>query len=626
MPTSTIPLRSTLTGIIAAPLVGAVGVLAVWWALGRAHLPAFSSSNVLPALSTFGSALIVILVAAVIYRMLRVPHRPRWEQWFGSVVIHLAPAGLVATVLALPLASTRLYLDGISIDQGFRTQFLTRMTASPSLADMNYANMPTFYPAGWFLPGGVFARLIGLPGWAAFQPWSLVTLAAAAGLLVPVWHRMTGSLPLSGTIALATTAIMLTTSSEEPYAAIVAMGIPAAAVMAVHAVNGRRWALVGITLFLGVSATFYTLYTGINALTVVLIGVVAAVRLRRKAPLVRVVVIGVGSLLIASVFWAPYLWALLTQPHDPTGTAQHYLPKAGTQLPLPMFTFTLAGMLSLVGLVWIVTNLRLRMARALGVALLAYYGWVLLSMVMTLLGTTLLGFRLTAPIVLILTTAGILAIAQWATQDIYSWYPQPVRGFARQITAVITVLAVLAGIGYAASIPFRIRDNINLAYSDTDGDGIRADLFPADSTQFFARLNDTIEQHGYHPDDTIILSDDQSFLAYYPYYSYQAMTAHYANPLGQFSLRNKAIEEWAQATTPDELDKALKDSPGEPPQVMIFRGKESDPLWNFALADDIYPNNPNVRFRTIHFHSDAFASGWTVTTVGPFVVVMRSAS
>ena len=48
-------------------------------------------------------------------------------------------------------------------------------------------------------------------------------------------------------------------------------------------------------------------------------------------------------------------------------------------------------------------------------------------------------------------------------------------------------------------------------------------------------------------DETVVLTADYSFLSYYPYYGFQGLTSHYANPLAQFDKRAAAIEGWADA-------------------------------------------------------------------------------
>ncbi|NTS21616.1 arabinofuranosyltransferase, partial [Bacteroides fragilis] len=64
----------------------------------------------------------------------------------------------------------------------------------------------------------------------------------------------------------------------------------------------------------------------------------------------------------------------------------------------------------------------------------------------------------------------------------------------------------------------------------------------------------------------------------------------------------------------------------EGPDVVIFRGSLEEPGDGFKihLAEDIYPNQPNVRYRAVFFNPDVFEEGWDTKQVGPFVVAVRS--
>src|SRR5699024_4309114 len=134
-------------------------------------------------------------------------------------------------------------------------------------------------------------------------------------------------------VALVSTAVMLVMAAEEPYGAVVALGVPAATVLAGRALRGGWFALVGTAIFLGVSASFYTLYTAVVALSVVTLGAVFAVLVFRTwGPLLRLVVLGSISLGIASVVWGPYLWLTVTGHPTDGSTAPHYLPVEGAQI------------------------------------------------------------------------------------------------------------------------------------------------------------------------------------------------------------------------------------------------------------------------------------------------------
>ena len=89
--------------------------------------------------------------------------------------------------LAMPLGATKLYLFGISVDQQFRTEYLTRFTDSAALHDMTYVGLPPFYPPGWFWLGGRIAALTGTPGWEMFKPWAITSITIAVAVALVLW-------------------------------------------------------------------------------------------------------------------------------------------------------------------------------------------------------------------------------------------------------------------------------------------------------------------------------------------------------------------------------------------------------------------------------------------------------
>lgn len=680
----------TIVGLVGAALTGGVMTLVCWLILKTTHLPAFSASYVSRAAATALSVLVLVTVLTFVYLWLQDEHaqkhglnttRSRFRQALTYALCYLSPAGLVVSTLAVPLSATKLYLDGISVDQGFRTQYLTRLTDTAHLTDMNYANLPPFYPAGWFWFGGRFAKLLGLPGWEAFQPWALITIAAAGCVLVPVWQHITASLPVGTAVALVTTVVTLVLSSYEPYAAIIAMGAPAAAILARRALDGARLAGLGLIIYLGVSASMYTLFTGVIAISIVLLACCMAVMNRRSlVPLLRLAVIGIGSVLIALVVWAPYLLAVAHGKPRSSSSATHYLPQEGTEIPLPMFSFSFIGAACLIGIIFLVLRAHDRDVRALGLSLVVFYGWSVASMIATLAGTTLLGFRLDTLITLQLATAGVLGVAELRLVGVNSLYPQQLSPtIKRGITLIMVIVLGFAGVYYTQDIPNKLSHGINLAYSDTDGNGERADRTAPNSAVYYKDIDTLVRDTlGRPARDIQVLTDEFSFLSYYPYHGYQGLTAHYANPLGLFEQRNDVIEGWSSMsydkhTTPQSLAAAMDSSPFGAPDVLILHGylpgektsagisaasaakeadktgsstgssgdenpsangsartssveKSDDEAWTYDIAEDIYPNSPNVRFRQTRFNPHAFMGSnapWVVQQIGPFVVIIR---
>lgn len=663
-------IRQTLVRLVVTGALAFVGTTLGWYLMAHTNFPAFNNSFVLRGLTTAAITILVVLTGLACYWWVyparwmlsgqatgaqskgfgaRGSQRPALSGWVSvllQLIMHLAPAVLVLAALGIPLAATQLYLGGISVDQAFRTQFLTRMTDQLGWEDMAYIDQPSFYPGLWFFSGGLFARIFGLSGWVAMQPWALITMAMAASMLVPVWQRICGSLPIASALALVTVTVTLTVGGDEPYAAIVAMGMAPAFVLARRALHGGRAALVGSIIYLGLSANLYTLYTAVSALTVVVLAVAGAITERGIKPLIRLVAIGASSIAIALLGWAPYLWSLVTQTHGSTSTAQHYLPEVATQVPTPFFESASIGILSIVALIWMVFRRKDGDVRALTLGLLVCYAWVILSLLMTVFGTTLLGFRMAVPISIILAVSGVLAIADWRLV----YVPQLTAAAGRMpgngvlISRVMAIVMAVCGIHYATQIPFEHESHIDTAYTDTDGEGKRADKLPGDSAVYYSQVDEVLSGELGGRSGKVLLTDEKSFLAYYPYHAYQAFTSHYANPLGDFARRNEEIEGWSKITDPKDLlaamDNAEKENGWKAPDALLMRGQldsadnssngadDTDGTtdhgtFTYLVADDIYPSQPNVRFRAIHFDASAFSEGWDLHQVGPFVVAVR---
>lgn len=640
--------RGTLAAMALAPAAGAALTLLLWFLAKQVSLPAFSTSMVTRALATAGSAAVIVVVGALMAWWMRGGAIPRWRAVLTHAAGYLAPAALVFTTTGMPLAATRLYIDGLQVDQAFRTQFLGRMAQTTSLSDMNYIDMPTYYPPTWFWLGGRLANALGMPGWEVYQPWALVSISAAACLLVPVWQRLLGSLPAATGVALVSTCLMLQLGPQEPYAVIVALGVPAMSVIARRALAGSWFAAAGVSVFLGVSATMYTLFTAIAAGSVVVLALALAAARRSWRPMARLAAVGTGAVCLALVTWGPYLWATLHRRERSGATAMHYLPGEGAEFPMPFLAASIVGVLCMVGLVYLLTRWRRAEEGALLLVLLCQYAWCLASMVLTLVGVTLLGFRVEMLVALQLATAGVMGLAWMRRRGISTFYPTLYaerlgagtwRATQRGITVALVVVLCFAGVRYAQNIPTHHQENLDYAYSDTDGYGERADRFAPNATQYYAEIDREIQSHGHDPADTVVLADETRFMSFHPYYGFQAFTSHYANPLGEFDRRNAAIEQWAlrswdDLATPEAFDAALHEKPWRAPDVFLFRGDleaERDAAtdtktgFKLHLAEDIYPNHPNVRYRGVFFNPDAFADPdrWAATQVGPFVVITR---
>ena len=601
-----------VAAVVAAVLVSTIALIAI----SRVQWPAFPSSNQLHALTTVGQVgcLVLLLGTGFLWR--------RGRQWIARIAAAVFLSAFTVVTLGMPLGATRLYLFGISVDQQFRTEYLTRLAQSPALHDMTYIGLPPFYPAGWFWLGGRIAALTGTPAWEMLKPWAIVSIAIAVVLAMVLWSALI-RFEYALIVTVATTAVTLAYSSPEPYAAIITVLIPPVLVLAWSGLRGKTrqggWAaVIGVGLFLGVSATFYTLLVGYTAFTVVVMAVVVAIARRSVEPLLRLVLAGVIALAIAAITWLPFVLQAARHPMSDTGSAQHYLPADGAVLTFPMLQFSLLGALCMLGTLWLVWRARTSTrAAALGIGVLTVYAWSMLSMLTTLVGTTLLSFRLQPTLTVLLSAAGV-----------FGFIDVTLAAAARTNRTVIGVgaaIGLIGAIGFSQDIPDVLRPDLTVAYTDTDGYGQRGDRRPPGAEKYYAEVDAAIQKITGRPhQDTVVLTADYSFLSYYPYYGFQGLTSHYANPLAEFDKRAAAIESWADLKTADQLVHALDSLPWQPPTVFLMRRGAND-TYTLRLAQDVYPNQPNVRRYTVDFDVNLFSGPhFTVKTIGPFVLAIRN--
>ena len=615
-------MRSALAviGQMAVAVVVAVAVAVVSLAaISRVQWPAYNSSNQLHALTTVGQfgCLAGLLASGLIWR--------RGRRLLSRALALLFLSAFSVVTLAMPLGATKLYLFGISVDQQFRTEYLTRLTDTAAPHDMTYFGLPPFYPAGWFWIGGRLAALTGTPAWEMFKPWAIISITIAVVLAFVLWASMI-RFEYALIVSTATAAAALAYSSTEPYAAIIAVLLPPVFVLAWSGLRGAPrsggWAaIIGVGVFLGVAALCYTLLFGYAAFTLAIMGVGLAIARRRVEPLIRLVVIAVIAGAIALVGWGPYLIAAINGKPADSGSAQHYLPSAGAQLEFPMLHFTLLGALCMLGTLWLVVYARSSTrAGALAIAVLAVYAWSLLSMLTTLVGTTLLSFRLQPTLTILLTAAGAFGFIEVTRALAARVKPEN----SRRVVAAAATLGAIGALTFSQDIPDVLRSDIVVAYTDTDGHGERADRRPPGGEQYYREIDAKIlRTTGLPRDETVVLTADYSFLSYYPYYGFQGLTSHYANPLAQFDKRADAIESWATLTTADQFIAALDKLPWKPPTVFLMRRGASD-TYTLRLASDVYPNQPNVRRYHVELDNALFDDPrFDVSTVGPFVLAIR---
>jgi galactan 5-O-arabinofuranosyltransferase len=627
---------ATLGQMVVAVIVAVTVAVVSLIAISGVQWPAFPSSNQLHALTTVGQVGCLAGLVAVgwVWRHGSERRRYRILAQLGGLV--LVSAFSVVT-LGMPLGATKLYLFGISVDQQFRTEYLTRLADSPALHDMTYLGLPPFYPPGWFWIGGRVAALTGTPAWEVYKPWAIASITIAVTVALVLWWRMI-RFEYALIVTAATAAVTLAYSSPEPYAAMITVLLPPVLVLTWSGLRagerGGGWAaVVAAGIFLGFTATWYNLLPAFGAFTMGLMGLLLAGSRWRSSggraaldPLRRLAVIGAIAASIGATTWLPFLARASHSPISNSGSAAHYLPADGAELTFPMLQFSLLGAICMIGALWLVVRARTSVrAGALAIGVLAVYLWSLLSMLTTLARTTLLSFRLQPTLTVLLVAAGAFGFLE-AVQALAARGSD--RGWGRAVIPVAGAIGLAAAIAFSQDIPDVLRPDLTIAYTDTDGHGQRGDRRPPSSEKFYSAIDATIlKVTGKPRDQTVVMTADYSFLSYYPYWGFQGLTSHYANPLAQFDLRAAQIEKWSNLKTPDEFIHALDTSPWPPPTVFLMRRGAGSGLggnYTLRLAQDVYPNQPNVRRYTVDLRAALFADPrFAVESIGPFALAVR---
>jgi len=255
------------SAVLVAVAVSAVSLIAI----AGVQWPAFPSSNQLHALTTVGQVGCLAGLVAVgwLWRRCTGPRGRFLTRLAGLVFV----SAFTVVTLGMPLGATKLYLFGISVDQQFRTEYVTRLADSPALRDMTYLGLPPYYPPGWFWIGGRAAALSGTPAWEVFKPWAITSITIAVAVALVLWWRMVW-FEYALTVTTATAAVTLAYGSPEPYSAMITVLLPPMLVLTWSGLRAGdrpdapagagRGAVIGAGIFLGWTATWYTLLFGFS--------------------------------------------------------------------------------------------------------------------------------------------------------------------------------------------------------------------------------------------------------------------------------------------------------------------------------------------------------------------------
>ncbi|MGQ4597142.1 arabinofuranosyltransferase [Nocardia sp. R6R-6] len=558
---------------VVVAVVGVVAASSVLW-------PAFTTSHVLRALTTFGqfSAIAVLCMAVALMRT----RTTVWGRWMARVLSWIGLSGFVTITIGMPLAATSLYLSGLSPDQQLRSQLLGRFADSPLWRDGTYTGLPSDQAVGWYWLGGQAAAVAGLPGWEALKLYAITSIAAAAVLALVWWSRMVRG-DISIVLAVVTTAVAIAYAASDPAFTICLLLFTPAVAAAWSGVRdsaGRpgaagftrrpnspseAWArLVGVAAYLALCAAFdkASFLIAAGAVTAVALLALAIPNYRtavaegqswRRGVLGRWLAMASAAAVTAALVWGPYLWqrgiAALIEIEVPAGD----------------WGATVRVVLAAIGVLVVI--------------------------------------------------AAIRAIS-------------PMLSKPRVLRRVAAAVGVLAMISFSQQIPDVLEVPIGVAYSDTggqtEGKKPRADGYWPSAVAEYPRVDEAITAAtGQLRRDTVVLTGDTTLLAIYPYTGFLAQSARYSNPLADYDSRVRQLRGWTALRSPDELIAALDHSPRPAPAVFVFR--RSGEHYQLRLANDPRSDNGLTRtYTTLLFPVPLFdAANFTHVEVGPFTVLVR---
>ena len=257
-----------------------------------------------------------------------------------------------------------------------------------------------------------------------FKPWAITSITIAVVLAFVLWARMI-RFEYALIVSTATAAATLAYAPAEPYAAVITVLLPPVFVLAWSGLRGGTraggWAaVVGVGALprrrravLHAAARVRRVHAGDH-------GACALALARRSVePLLRLVVIGVIAGAIALIGWVPYLLAAVGGTPADTGHGAALpsarrrpavLPDAGVHPARRAVHGRHASG-------WWYGRAARPARRRWRSAWLAVYAWSLLSMLTTLVGTTLLSFRLQPTLTVLLTAAGAFGFIEATLAD-----------------------------------------------------------------------------------------------------------------------------------------------------------------------------------------------------------------
>lgn len=544
--------------------------------------------------------------------------RNRLSGWAADVAV-AAVASYCALALAAALKETPYALGGLGGDAGYRTQAVARFADTWRNVDFSYQDLPAFYPPAMTYVFGRGAWLLDVPHYLAYKYGSILMTFAVAIVAYILWRRI---LP-ARVAALVSLTVLVIENAFQTDAWLVLFAIVPWWLEAIHGIRrkGLRprpgWVqgLIGAAFL--VTYYYYFFILGVALLLLPLLERWHPARTRR-AWVSRLTILGIAAT-ISSIYWLPFLLSI-ARAQDPVSLQNFWFSDPDATLPVPMFEVSLAGVVQLIGFAHVAwTARRDRLSGGLLLLVGAGYAWYVLGFLAAAVGTPVLVFRTEQFLVLLLTVAGIRALAAAAVWGMRRW-PGP---DSRRVVALLTVGAIFftaQGFTDALVTSGRVDDAHNQPlpsgalppHADSDAE---AEPAPADEVLSIIRNGYAGEGH------PVVLTARHDILSLSPVWTFTQWTSHYAHPAGEYRARLRFLRELERTDDPERFAALSADNRFDAIDAVVLR--QRDGLLELALADNDFPYGSTTR--TYEFERGQFGEAYFAVTELPgwFIAVRR---
>jgi galactan 5-O-arabinofuranosyltransferase len=515
--------------------------------------------------------------------------RRRGQTWDADLVPALF-GGVGALTMLTALHGTPFDIAGLSGDQSYRTENVTRFADSWWGGDYTYRGRPAYYAPAFFWVLGRTAALTGTAPWHMLKAGTVAVAFLAPVVSYLLWRRVVPP----RVAALISAVPLIVPGLDESYAWLVQVAFIPWWLEAGHGLTRRgvrRWhpvtlGLVGAVLFTTYYYYFYLLPIAFGLYLVVerWRGELSWREARRTLAVLGVAALG------SAPFWAPLAWDLLTAPEFAPLNNRWMTLNSG-RLALPMLEPSVLGVLCLTGLAFLVVTAKEALSRALLILLVSLYAWHAVGFPFLVIDEPLMSFRMRELTPLVLLAAAAVGLARATT---YAAQRLPADTIARLTVAGAALLAVFAGDHFVTTVT---GDNRVMAAHNQPLPGGQLPAFhdatakpsPAPPERDRAVIDATYAGAG-HP---VVLTDRSDLLALYPYYGFVQWNANYSHPTAQFRGRMAFLDELARSRTPAEFAGRVDDNPYDRIDVLVLQYDQSSLV--FRTRDDAFPFGTKLR-------------------------------